>query len=130
MTKSVAQKLGLNPGKTLLVKDAPAPLERLLGVLPEAGTVVETGAGPFPLMLLFVKDRHALERALPAAKAKLQKGGALWVAYVKGTSKLATGINRDSIRNYAHTQGLDAVSLVAIDNDWSALRLKVIEESP
>jgi len=34
-------------------------------------------------------------------------------------------INRDSIRQYAETLNLQTVSLIAIDDVWSALRLKL-----
>ena len=49
---------------------------------------------------------------------------ALWVAYPKLTSKLAGNINRDVLRAAAPRFGLDTVSQIAIDDDWSALRLK------
>jgi hypothetical protein len=124
--KSVAQKLGLKPGRVLLVRHAPAPISRILGAVPDGAEITETGAGRFPLVLVFAKDRSALVKELPGCKAKLEAGGALWIAYAKGTSSRATDINRDSIREYAITMGLDTVSQIAIDDDWSALRLKVV----
>jgi hypothetical protein len=127
--KSVAQKLGLKPGRTLLVRHAPAPIGKMLGAVPDGAQVSEGGAGRFALMLVFAKDRAALVKDLPGCKAKLEPGGALWVAYVKGTSSNATDINRDSIREYAATIGLDTVSQIAIDHDWSALRLKIVARS-
>ncbi len=48
----------------------------------------------------------------------------LWVTYPKGTSKVKADINRDIIREYARTIGLEAVALVSVDDTWSALRLK------
>jgi hypothetical protein len=124
--KSVAQKLGLKPGKALLVRHAPAPIGKLLGPIPDGAEIAEASAGRFPLVLLFARDRAALVKELPGCKAKLDQGGALWIAYAKGTSSKATDINRDSIHEYVTTMGLDTVSLIAIDNDWSALRLKVV----
>ena len=44
--------------------------------------------------------------------------------YPKLTSDLAGDLNRDAIRKWAPSQGLDTVSQIAIDDDWSALRLK------
>jgi hypothetical protein len=52
--------------------------------------------------------------------------GVLWIAYAKGTSKKASDINRDTIREYAASIGLDTVAQIAIDGDWSALRLKSV----
>lgn len=124
--KSVAQKLGMKPGKTMFVAKAPKAAPKFLGVIPEGASWVEKGVGPFPLVLLFAKDRATLVKELSACKAKLAAGGALWVAYAKGTSTKVTDINRDSIREYVSTVGLDTVGIIAIDEDWSALRLKVV----
>jgi hypothetical protein len=124
--QSVAQKLGLKSGKTLLVKRAPTPIGDVLGALPDGASVTDKGAGPFPLILLFAKNRAVMMKELPACKAKLDAGGALWIAYAKGTSRKATDINRDSIRDYVATIALDTVAQIAIDDDWSALRLKVV----
>jgi hypothetical protein len=57
-------------------------------------------------------------------KERLEPKGALWVAYVKGTSKLRSDLHRDTIREYGDSIGLTSVAMIAIDDDWSALRLK------
>ena len=124
--KSVAQKLGLKPGKKLLVKQQPDEFETLLGPLPSRAELVVDGTEPCPLILLFAKDKAALVKGLPDCKRQLEPGGALWVAYIKGSSDKKTDINRDSIREYVGAFGLDTVSQIAIDDDWSALRLKVV----
>jgi len=124
--KSVAQKLGLKPGKAMFMAKAPKDIAKLLGSVPEGAALSAKGAGPFPLVLLFANDRATLVKELPACKSKLAAGGALWVAYAKGTSTKVTDVNRDSIREYVTTVGLDTVGIIAIDEDWSALRLKVV----
>jgi hypothetical protein len=50
----------------------------------------------------------------------------LWVSYHKGTSKVKTDINRDTINAYANSLCLQGVAIISIDDDWSALRLKRI----
>ena len=75
---------------------------------------------------MFAKDMTALAKGLPGCKRQLEPGGTIWVAYIKGTSSKKTDINRDSIRDYVATIGLDTMSQIAIDDDWSALRLKVV----
>src|SRR3954470_15009058 len=107
--KSVAQKLGLKAGRTLLVRDAPSPIAPMLGALPDGAAIVEDGEGPFAAILQFAENRAALVERLPACKQRLEAGGLLWVAYAKGTSRLASDINRDSIRDHALTTGLDTV---------------------
>ncbi len=50
----------------------------------------------------------------------------IWPTYPKGTSKMKSDVNRDSIREYATGVGLETVALIAIDDDWSAMRCKVV----
>ncbi len=78
------------------------------------------------VVLLFTANRKALEAGLDRARQLVAPSGALWLAYPKGTSKAKSDINRDSIREYAATIGLDTVSLIAIDEVWSCLRLKPV----
>jgi hypothetical protein len=92
------------------------------------GRRTEDGAGAFPLILTFVKDRAALTKELPSCKKKLAAGGALWIAYLKGTSGKATDINRDSIRDYVGTIELDTVAQIALDDEWSALRPAILND--
>ncbi|MCS4538947.1 MAG: hypothetical protein HYY67_08835 [Thaumarchaeota archaeon] len=49
----------------------------------------------------------------------------LWVTYRKGSSKIKSDINRDSIYEYALSVGLQGVAMIAVDENWSALRMKV-----
>lgn len=124
--KTVAQKLGLKPGKTLLVRQQPDDVAALIGALPAGAQLVSAETKPCALILLFAEDKAALVKGLSDCKRLLEPGGALWVAYIKGTSTRKTDINRNSIRDYVATIGLDTVSQIAIDDDWSALRLKVV----
>ena len=124
--KSVAQKLGLKPGKKLLVKQPPDAFEAIVGALPAGAELEVEGGKPSPLILMFAEDKAALVKGLPVCKRQLESGGALWVAYIKGASAKKTDINRDSIRDYVGAIGLDTVSQIALNEDWSALRLKVV----
>lgn len=77
------------------------------------------------LIQVFVDSRKDLEEQLSRVKPFLVPKGLLWVTYHKGTSKQKSDINRDSIAAYASTIGLQAVAMISVDEDWSALRLKV-----
>jgi len=124
--KTVAQKLGLKTGMTLLVRSPPDGVATLIGALPSGAELIFDASKPATLILMFARDKAALAKGLPGCKRQLAPGGALWVAYAKGTSALKTDINRDSIREYVATIGLDTVAQIAIDDDWSALRLKAV----
>ncbi|HYF64874.1 MAG TPA: DUF3052 family protein [Herpetosiphonaceae bacterium] len=125
MAQSLAQKLQIKPGRSLLLVAAPAGYAETLGDLPADSRREEA---PADIVQLFVRSRAELEERLDAARAALNPGGILWVTYPKGTSKtMKADVNRDSINAYAHSLGLEGVAMVAIDEDWSALRLKVAE---
>jgi hypothetical protein len=75
-------------------------------------------------VLLFTPDRANFEAKLPGVLKKVTPAAILWVAYPKLSSKLAGDLSRDIIHSLAPGYGLDTVSQIAIDEDWSALRLK------
>ena len=52
----------------------------------------------------------------------------LWFAYPKGTSKVKTDINRDTIRVTGEEFGITTVTAISIDDTWSALRFRPIDK--
>jgi hypothetical protein len=85
---------------------------------------------PADLLQIFVNDMKGLKERLPLVKDNVKEGGLIWIAYPKGTSRLAkelnTDVNRDTIWRYAKGLGYKAVAMVSIDSTWSALRLKPV----
>lgn len=130
--RTVVQKLQIKPGRTVRLINAPQEAYALLGAMPESAVLLDDKTGPdgalppADILILFAHHRGDLETHLPGLRQALTPGGMIWVAYHKGTSLVKTDINRDSIWNYAQTVGLDAVAQVSINDDWSAVRLKVV----
>jgi len=123
--KSVAEKLLIKPGYRVFVLHAPAGYEAAAGPLPAGARALTAPSGePADLIELFVTSAAELAARLPGVKALLKPKGLLWVLYPKGTSKVKTDVNRDTIRAHAATVGWQAVALVSVDETWSALRLK------
>ncbi len=126
MAKTLAERMHLRPGERLLLANAPDGYEATLAA-PSNVEVSTEAEGTFDVIHLFVSTRAALEADTPGLKALLKPDGKLWIAYPKGTSKrLSADINRDDIRAYALSVGLQTVAQVAVDDDWSALRCKVV----
>jgi hypothetical protein len=122
----IAKKLQIKPGRIVLLVNAPKGYATRLGKLPNDVKVLKSPSKPADVIQVFVASRRELEAQLPKLKAKLNAGGALWVTYYKGTAKVKTDINRDSVNAYAHTLGLEGVAIISIDDDWAALRLKAV----
>jgi hypothetical protein len=124
--KSVAQKLLVKEGRKVLLVHAPQGYAARMGELPPGVQVMDAVGEPADIVQVFVEDRKDLEAQLPRLKSVLSPKGALWVTYHKGTSRVKTDINRDTINDYARSIGLEGIAMISIDEDWSALRLKLI----
>lgn len=121
--KSLLDKLIVKSGQSLLVINAPAGyIESKLGKIPDT-IKIQTGAakGEFDVIQVFVESKKELEARLPKLKKQASRDGKIWVTYPKGSS---TDVNRDIIRDYAATVGLEAVAIISVDEKRSALRLK------
>ena len=121
-TQPLAKKLLIKQGDTIAPINAPKNYKQMLGELPEGAEVVaraplSDGAN---LVHLFVTTPAELETQLPRAQQAMAKGGGIWVSWKKGGK---TDVSRDTIRAAAEELGLDTVRAVAIDDEWSALKL-------
>jgi hypothetical protein len=74
-------------------------------------------------VLAFVTDEANLRKHLEDLKAFATENKLTWVAYPKA-KQLNTDLNRDIVREIANQHELDPVRQIAIDDIWSALRLK------
>ncbi len=124
---SVADKLRIKPGQQVLIMNAPDGFIQALGL--PAGTRLHTSAdGTFDFVLLFAHSKAEVDNEGKKAIHSLKPGGMLWIAYPKKSSKIKTDITRDvgwdSIRN----AGMEGVSLIAIDDTWSAMRFRPSSE--
>jgi hypothetical protein len=123
--KTLAEKLLIKAGYRVLLVNTPDGYENILKDLPQGVKILEKLSKNIDLIQLFVNTLAELEAELIAIKPLLKPDGILWLSYPKKTSKIKADINRDSINAYARTVGLQGVSMVSIDDTWSALRLKI-----
>jgi len=124
--KSIAQKMFIKPGNKVLIINPPEGYLAGMGELPEAVSLLQDTSSRVNVIQVFVLNRSELESQLARLKELLAPKGILWVTYHKGTSRVKTDINRDTINAYSHSIGLEGVAMISIDEDWSALRLKII----
>ncbi len=124
---SIAQKLSIKPNSQYLLVNPPSGYAARLGELPAGARLLSETKGPVEAIQVFVENRLELEAKLPLLKKLMEPKGMLWVTYHKGTSKVKTDINRDTIVAYARSIGLRGVAMISIDDDWAALRLKLIQ---
>jgi hypothetical protein len=82
----------------------------------------------YAFILVFVKNQADINNQLPTALGSLQGGGYLWVAYPKKSSKkYSSDISRDKGWEILGKHNFEPVTQIAIDEDWSALRFRQVD---
>ncbi len=119
-------KLNLTSQRRIVVIDAPPSLEPELAKLSGVEIlrdVRKVAGADFVLAFATSQARvDALSRALAAATVG---DAVVWFAYPKGTSKrYQCDFNRDTGFDAIRAEGFDSVRMVAIDDDWSAMRFR------
>jgi len=80
---------------------------------------------PYEFIVIFVKSVAEVEQIAPITIHNLMADGILWFCYPKKTSKKYTSdINRDRGWKTLNDSGLHGIRLVAIDENWLALRFR------
>lgn len=125
----VFAKLNLKEQTEIVVLDAPesfeAELRRLRGVKVRRDLAA---ARVVPFALAFVTRQAEVDRLAKSLAKRVEGDAVVWFAYPKGTSKRYTcGFNRDTGWRALGAAGFERVRLVAIDEDWSALRFRRVE---
>lgn len=123
---STFDKLNLKDQKQILVMNAPESFEPELKSL-RGVTVVRDlkNAGEVEFALAFVIKQKEVDTLGKTIAKKAQGDAVVWFAYPKGSSKkYKSEINRDAGWQVLGDAGFEPVRMVAIDEDWSAVRFR------
>lgn len=113
-SKPVVQKLGLKLDQRAIVLNAPQGFKEKLKGAPKL-------IGEFDFIHVFAKNSDELDQMLPKLRKALRKSGVLWVSWRKGDKQ--SGLGRDPIHDMVGDHRLEGVSLIAIDDDWAAMKV-------
>lgn len=125
----IFDKLNYKGQREIVVVNAPDAFEKELDALDGVCVMRSLSvARDLAFALLFVTRQNELNRLSTALAAKVSGDAVVWFAYPKGTSKRYTcDFNRDRGWDVLKKAGFDSVRMVAIDEDWSALRFRRVE---
>jgi hypothetical protein len=125
-SRPLPQKLGIKPDGRVAVVSAPGGfLESTLQPLPDGVEVRSRARGPLDVIVFFTRRRAELERRFDMLVKALDRAGALWVAWPKGASGVATDLTENAVRDVALPKGLVDTKVAAIDDVWSGLKLVI-----
>lgn len=132
-TTPLFAKLNLKDQPQLIVLDAPKSFEGELTALrktdPDLKVLRRVPANaPVAFALAFATTQQGVDRATAALTAHATDDVILWMVYPKGSSKRYTcEFNRDTGWAALGAAGFEPVRMVAIDEDWSALRFRRVQ---
>lgn len=83
---------------------------------------------PYDFIIIFVRQASEVDNFTPIALHNLTENGVLWYCYPKKSSKKNTSdIDRDHGWKVLNDQNFFGIRMVAVDEDWSALRFRNIK---
>jgi len=129
-TSTLPKKLQLKTGQRAVIINPPSGYLNTLTPLPEGVEIIETlePAGQYDFVQLFIKNMAELQQYLPVAIQAIKPDALLWIAYPKGGVKAGTDVNRDILWAAVSEHNLSGVTLVSLDDVWSAMRFRPSEQ--
>lgn len=126
----IFKKLNFKDQPEIVVVNAP---DSFLPVLDEMTQLTQvktsvTDASDISFAMAFVTKQQEVGLLTQQFAEKMAGDGLLWMVYPKGSSKrYKCDFNRDTGWETLGKQGFEPVRMVAIDEDWSALRFRRAE---
>jgi len=121
---ALARKLKLRAGQRAALLNAPEGYLGALRPLPDGVELLDHIEGQVAWVQLFVRDKSELDRMAPQVIAALKPESLLWITFPKGTSKIQTDLTRDKGWDTIQQAGLKWITLVSVDETWSAFALR------
>lgn len=130
-SQSLLEKLQFNDEKNMLLQGLPLAIEKQFikySFSKNVTPLLKIKKVDFALVFAFSQKqlKEILHEVIPA----LHPEAKFWIAYPKASSKIASDLCRDANWSFVTDQGYESVSLIAMDNLWSAIRFKKPDGQP
>lgn len=129
-TTSLAQKLGILPGKTqsasaprqVAILNSPEDFVEQLGDLPDTVKFTSKLAASTHLALCFIRTLPDLAATLDLLTLRLPLKASAWIIYPKRSSSKHRDFNESDVRSSTLAAGFVDYKICSIDKDWSAMK--------
>ena len=124
---NLLKKLSCKNQKEIFVFNAP---REFLSVLWDIGKEIKVKRAAkenemISFALVFVRNQKEIEKHAALLEKRLVENAIIWLAYPKKTSKTySSELSKDVGWKSLNAIGYEAVNVISIDNDWTALRFK------
>jgi hypothetical protein len=117
------KKLGLKDQFRIALLDMPSEVKAELK--PALKSCHPASAGPLDYVHLFVKRPADLEKALLRFRPLLAPAGMVWVSWPKKSSRVASALTENDVRQLGLAMGLVDVKVCAVNEVWSGLKFVI-----
>lgn len=124
------KKLNFKNQSTILAINAPDSFQPELAAMESIARVIHDlkKIKEIEFLICFLNTQKAINEFAKNIQKKLEGDPIIWICYPKGSSKKHTcDFNRDTGWDSLGAISLEPVRQVAIDEDWSALRFRKVE---
>jgi hypothetical protein len=130
MATSVADKLKIKGGYSLLTLNAPSDFKKGLQGLPPGVKITET-AKKYNQVHWFVLNQKQLEKEMSKVMKLVKDDVIVWVYYPKGTSGVQTDLTRDKGWDCLLSEGdkLTWINLISFNDTWSVFGFRAKTET-
>lgn len=124
------KKLNFKGQKRILILNAPDSFDVHISSISDTTTISKkiTENDRIEFAIAFITKQKEIEKMAKTIIPKMEGDAILWMCYPKGSSKkYSCDFNRDNGWEIMGEYNLESVRMVAIDEDWSALRFRKME---
>jgi hypothetical protein len=119
------KKLNYKEGQVIVCLNAPDSFQKDLQEIGATIVQDEKAVGSVDFAMVFATKQAEVDHYAALLASKLNGDAVLWFCYPKGSSKkYKCEFNRDNGWKVLGQFGLEGVRMVAVDEDWSALRFR------
>lgn len=119
--KTAAEKMRLKPCMAASLLHVPEGLQ--LDIPEDVTITADPSMADF--ILVFATNQSEAEERLRTLAPSIGPSTVTWMAYPKGSKAKGHDVSRDTIWRYAATIGLVLNANIAIDDVWSAVRMRL-----
>ncbi len=124
--ENLIKKLKVKPDHKIAVFNAPKDFIKNLKSKIETKDNFKSA---FNHYFLFVESETDLSKNLIKGKKSLTEKGTLWICYPKKSSKISSDLNRDKVFEIINKNKLKGITLISIDDNWSAFGTRIKDKN-
>ncbi len=117
----LVKKIGVKPGHTVCVLNAPEDYEESMSPLPENATIIRD-LKECEIVHAFFHEMDQLIEHYQNLVSAISKNGMIWISWPKKSSGVSSDLDENKIRRFILDQGLVDVKVASYDQVYSCLK--------